>query len=99
MILLVVAWKQKDIFPIILKRLDDISGAGKWVCQSELVNNLANSFTQEIRSFCSANPSSKTVSNMVAWFSQKVTAYQNGQLTGNYTAIGTVREASAKFER
>ncbi len=96
---LVAAWKQKDIFPIILRRLVDISEPGKWVGHSELVSELAKSSIQDIRSVCSGNPSPKIVSNMLAWFSQKVSAYQNGRLSDRYAAIDTVQEASARFER
>lgn len=93
------AWKQIDVFPIILSCMVDISRRRRWISHGELVEHLLKSHMQQIRLVCSENPTVETVSNMAAWFSQKVTAYQNGHLSERYAAISTVREVIAKFDR
>jgi len=98
-ILLVVVWRQKDVFPMVLSCLVDISTTGRWVSHGELVDYMARSCIQQIRAVCSGNPTTASISNMVAWFSQKVTAYQKGDLSERYVAIGVIQEASARFDR
>ena len=77
----------------------DISRKRKWISHGELVDYLVKSYIQQIRLVCSRNPTVETVSNMAAWFSQKVTAYQNGHLSERYAAIDTVKEVIAQFDR
>jgi len=98
------SWKHEDCFPIIRDTILRLSEKKKsWVLFEEIVKALLENGT--VLEFVTGvdvlkdQEAREIVSNMVAWFSQKITEYENGTLPENYRQIDLIEEAYNIFDR
>jgi len=98
------SWKHEDCFPIIRDTILRLCEKKKtWILLDEIVNALLENGTV-LRFVTGADvwkdeDAREIVSNMVAWFSQKITEYENGSLPENYRQIDLIEEAYNMFDR
>ena len=97
-------WKQEDCFPIIRDTILRLCEKRKtWILFNEIVDALLQNGT--IVKFVTGadiwkdEAEREVVANMVAWFSQKITEYENGTLPDNYKQIDLIEEAYTLFDR
>jgi len=98
------SWKQEDCFPIIRDTILQLCEKKKsWVLLDEIVNALLENGT--VLEFVSGvdvwrdEEAREILANMVAWFSQKITEYENGTLPDNYRQIDLIEEVYTLFDR
>jgi len=84
-------WKQIDYFPLISNSIVELSvDSNKWLSHKEIVDHLIE--VEKLGDY-------DTVSNMVAWFSQKITQYENGNLNPNYRCYDIISSISNSYDR
>jgi hypothetical protein len=103
------SWKQEDCFPLILETIYALSIKKKaqWVSHNQLVEALLdNPQVIAIITDVKMRPlkyetseEREIVSNMVAWFSQKITEYEHGLLSKKYRQFHTIEEAWLNLDR
>jgi len=103
------SWKQEDCFPIILETIRTLSAEKKreWISHDELVDSLLDNpqIVEIIKNarmhiFRYENVEERRMaSNMVAWFSQKITEYECRSLSKNYYQFHIIEEAWLNFDR
>jgi len=98
------AWKHEDCFPLIKDIILRLCGRKKtWVLLGEIVNAILENGT--VFKFVTGvdvwreEVEREVVANMVAWFSQKITEYENGTLPENYKQIDLIEEVYTLFDR
>jgi len=86
-------WRQNEVFPEIFRAINILTDTGrdKWVSHEDIVSYL---FSNQL---LSRNP--YQVSNMVAWFSQKITEYELGILSPRSKCYELIQNAFRSFER
>jgi len=80
---------------------------GEWVLHEEIVNELLKNpeilrvlkTKSEWRLLSGDKSTKEVVSNIVAWFSQKITEYEKGDLSNAYSQFYLIQEAYAIFDR
>lgn len=97
------AWKHEDCFPIvkdtILRLCEERKG---WVLFDEILDELLEDGTVKLAIgdiSWKDEDAREIVSNVVAWFSQKITEYENGTLREHYKQIDLIEEAYSIFDR
>jgi hypothetical protein len=86
-----MSWKQHGVFPIIFNTLVYLAKENNtWISHHNLSKYLAEE--ESLGDY-------DTVSNMVAWFSQKITEYEKGELSPRYKAYNIIQQAYRLFER
>ena len=97
-------WKHEDCFPTIYDIILDLCRKKKdWVLHDEIVAALLDEaliikLVTDVRMYKDMEER-EIVANMVAWFSQKVTEYENGNLPANYRQFYLIEEAYRMFDR
>jgi len=96
-------WKQKDVFPIIFNSLLRLSeDNNNWISHNSIVNDIIGHCN--INDYISWYPQDVTilreiVSNMVAWFSEKYTLFEEGELSPNEGTYDLIKKVYETFER
>jgi len=103
------SWKQEDCFPIILELIYALSTKKKqqWISHNELVDvALDNPQVIAIITDAKMRPfkyetwkEREIVSNMIAWFSEKITEYERGLLSRSYRQFQIIEEAWLNLDR
>jgi hypothetical protein len=103
------SWRQEDCFPIIFETIQrlSMSKGGDWVTHEELVEELTKDVNMmrlvtlaKIHLYRNEDmDEGSIVANMVAWFSQKITEYEHGQLLERYSLYSLIEEAWKSLDR
>jgi hypothetical protein len=103
------SWRQEDCFPIIFETIQKLSAdkGGDWVTHDEIVEALLKDINimglaalAKIYLYKNEEIDEKSiVANMVAWFSQKITEYEHGELSERYSQYSLIQEAWRRFDR
>jgi hypothetical protein len=97
-------WKHEDCFPTIYEIVLDLCKKKKgWVLHDEIVAMLLNNMlivklVADVRVYKDIEEQ-EIVANMVAWFSQKITEYENGNLPLNYKQFHLIEKTYRMFDR
>ncbi len=103
------SWTQEDCFPIIFRTLQELSSnkGGNWITHEELVEALLKHIDMiELVVLAKSHlyrdeeiDERSIVSNMIAWFSQKLTEYEHGKLSESYSQFSLIEEAWESLDR
>lgn len=103
------SWRQEDCFPIIFETIQrlSMSKGGDWVTHEELVEELTKDVNMmrlvtlaKIHLYRNEDMDERSiVANMVAWFSQKITEYEHGELSERYSQYSLIEEAWKSLDR
>jgi len=98
------SWKHEDCFPAIRDTILRLCERKKtWILLDEIVDALLENGTVlkfvTRKDIWKDETAKQIVANMVAWFSQKITEYENGTLPENYKRIDLIEEAYTLFDR
>ena len=96
-------WRHEDFFPIINSVIFKICKGRRWMSHHKIVKELVKEPSIN-KHFSSLTSSRKELlwltSNMLSWFSQKITQYNEDPLSlQNYKALDVIKEASRIYER
>jgi len=95
-------WKQREVFPIVYNTLLGLTSSKKWVTHEEIVDALMTNLDIQrniYRVIATKEELRDILSNIVAWFSQRITEYETGQLDSNYSVYDIIEDAYCTFDR